>query len=240
MIPRIRPRVAPHQLHAATTWGPRSRCPGDAQQYVSTWDRIDVRPATQGTGGMAMHAARWASIGAAGVMLAGQALVGAAPVSAVDLSEGCQALNASRPNQWAQFVGYVFNAGEVIAVSFANPSDGATTGYLKVNLITRDLTSIPGTASFTFRNTDSYSVGMELDIGTSDWNWSCGVVQSPSPGSAAASTADGQPIPSWTQARGRDGMNATCEIGWGPSWQEWAEPVTGGWVCTRSIPMYGE
>lgn len=47
------------------------------------------------------------------------------------------------------------------------------------------------------------------------------------------------PIPAWVQAYGRSGPDATCEDGWNPSWQSWAEPVTGGWVCTRSIPVYG-
>lgn len=45
-------------------------------------------------------------------------------------------------------------------------------------------------------------------------------------------------IPAWVQAYGRD-KDATCEDGWDPSWQEWAQEVTGGWVCTRSIPSLG-
>lgn len=53
---------------------------------------------------------------------------------------------------------------------------------------------------------------------------------------ASASTAAA--IPSWVQAYGRD-RDATCEEGWVPSWQEWAQSVTGGWVCTRSIPSLG-
>jgi hypothetical protein len=51
--------------------------------------------------------------------------------------------------------------------------------------------------------------------------------------------ADAPPIPAWVQAYGRDGKDATCEAGWDPSWQSWAEPVTGGWVCTRSVPSLG-
>jgi len=46
-------------------------------------------------------------------------------------------------------------------------------------------------------------------------------------------------VPDWVQAYGRFGENAKCEAGWNPSWQQWAEPVTGGWVCTRSIPSLG-
>jgi hypothetical protein len=47
------------------------------------------------------------------------------------------------------------------------------------------------------------------------------------------------PIPAWVQAYGRARADATCENGWGPSWQSWAQPVTGGWVCTRTIPSLG-
>jgi hypothetical protein len=46
------------------------------------------------------------------------------------------------------------------------------------------------------------------------------------------------PIPAWVQAYGR-AKDAICEDGWSPSWESWAEPVTGGWVCTRSIPSLG-
>lgn len=46
-------------------------------------------------------------------------------------------------------------------------------------------------------------------------------------------------IPNWVQAVGRQSSTTACPTGWGESWQEWARPVTGGWVCTRSVPMYG-
>lgn len=47
------------------------------------------------------------------------------------------------------------------------------------------------------------------------------------------------PPPPWVQAYGRFGADATCETGWDPSWQEWAQSVTGGWVCTKSVATYG-
>lgn len=46
-------------------------------------------------------------------------------------------------------------------------------------------------------------------------------------------------IPDWVQAYGRVGEDAKCEAGWNPSWQMWAERITGGWVCTRTIPSLG-
>jgi hypothetical protein len=55
----------------------------------------------------------------------------------------------------------------------------------------------------------------------------------------ASPGGDPAPIPSWVQAYGRASADATCENGWDASWQSWAEPVTGGWVCTRSIPSLG-
>jgi hypothetical protein len=57
--------------------------------------------------------------------------------------------------------------------------------------------------------------------------------------SASQRVANQSPIPDWVQAYGRVNEDAPCEIGWNPSWQAWAEPVTGGWVCTRSIPSLG-
>lgn len=47
------------------------------------------------------------------------------------------------------------------------------------------------------------------------------------------------PTPDWVQAIGRASKEATCENGWNPSWHQWAVASTGGWVCTRTIPMYG-
>jgi len=47
------------------------------------------------------------------------------------------------------------------------------------------------------------------------------------------------PTPDWVQAIGRASKEATCVNGWNPSWHQWAVDSTGGWVCTRTIPMYG-
>ena len=55
---------------------------------------------------------------------------------------------------------------------------------------------------------------------------------------AAPSAAAPSPIPTWVQAYGRQEVEK-CLDGWDASWQPWAEPVTGGWVCTRSIPSLG-
>lgn len=73
----------------------------------------------------------------------------------------------------------------------------------------------------------------------------CFILNVVAPGAIAPAQAvdttpvDTTPVPDWLQAYGRIGPNASCEVGWSPSWQEWAQAVTGGWVCTRSLPSYG-
>ena len=51
-------------------------------------------------------------------------------------------------------------------------------------------------------------------------------------------TATTPVIPPWVQAFGRFSAD-TCPAGWSASWQQWAVPVTGGYVCTRQIPSLG-
>lgn len=65
------------------------------------------------------------------------------------------------------------------------------------------------------------------------------IVRSSSAPALSVTRSAPAPIPAWVQAVGRPGASAGCEPGWGPSWQQWAVPITGGWVCTRSIPAYG-
>ncbi len=45
-------------------------------------------------------------------------------------------------------------------------------------------------------------------------------------------------IPPWVQAYGRSAGEG-CIEGWAPSWEQWAVNVTGGWVCTRTVPSLG-
>jgi hypothetical protein len=47
------------------------------------------------------------------------------------------------------------------------------------------------------------------------------------------------PIPAWVQAYGIFHHDDACLTSWTNSWQKWAEPITGGWVCTRTIPSLG-
>ena len=54
------------------------------------------------------------------------------------------------------------------------------------------------------------------------------------------STPASTPTPQWIQAYGRFGADAECADGWDAAWQEWAQPITGGWVCTRTVPSLGQ
>jgi hypothetical protein len=42
--------------------------------------------------------------------------------------------------------------------------------------------------------------------------------------------------PSWYQSAGRD-AGASCDAGWSPSWAQWPNSNTGGFVCNREIYM---
>jgi hypothetical protein len=44
--------------------------------------------------------------------------------------------------------------------------------------------------------------------------------------------------PSWHQATGRN-VAASCELGWSPSWAQWPNGNTGGYVCNKEIYMTG-
>ncbi len=47
------------------------------------------------------------------------------------------------------------------------------------------------------------------------------------------------PIPMWVQGYGRPTADAPCREGWDPSWAQWPNHGTGGFVCHRSIKAYG-
>jgi len=47
------------------------------------------------------------------------------------------------------------------------------------------------------------------------------------------------PVPDWLQAVGRSSANTECPAGWNPSWHEWPNGHTGGFVCVRVIPSLG-
>ncbi len=46
-------------------------------------------------------------------------------------------------------------------------------------------------------------------------------------------------IPMWQQAIGRASATATCPDGYTGSWDTWPNGGTGGYVCNRFVPFYG-
>lgn len=111
--------------------------------------------------------------------------------------------------------------GIVIATAGENPSPG------EIRIGPTAYFTIVGTGSFTMVYGPGASKSSTITV-----------ARRPAPpvSNAASSTPS---IPEWVQAYGRRSADATCESGWGASWQPWAVPVTGGWVCTRSIPSLG-
>jgi hypothetical protein len=171
----------------------------------------------------------WAGVAAAGV-LAGLGVVGASPASAAP-SAGCGLLNGANGSGVGQVVWTqgTFNAGERLTVAWSGLSDPAAVIELYVpgNVLV-DVNSGAGSVTYVFA-ADTSADGNSSLSGTATGTWliTCGTP----PGTAPS-------IPDWHQAYARD-KDATCLDGWSPSWHSWAEPVTGGWVCHRSIPSLG-
>ena len=55
-----------------------------------------------------------------------------------------------------------------------------------------------------------------------------------------ACAADGGAIPGWVQSFARSDQATPCPEGWAASWEQWPFEGRGGFVCTRSIPAYGD
>jgi hypothetical protein len=176
-----------------------------------------------------MDVHRWVAAAAAIMLGIGVTIVGAAPASAVDYPVG--ECDQYQDEYWVEFYDSWYLAG-------------ADYGYV-IPLYSRGCT-VRAPQSF-FGNGLVYSpwgpaLADELcheafPDTTEVLNYGYNVYYCAN--FAVVTGGGSSPIPAWVQAYGRDGMDATCEDGWNPSWQEWAQEVTGGWVCTRSIPSLG-
>lgn len=184
----------------------------------------------------------WAGVAAAGVT-AGLGIVGAVPASAA--SAGCDFLNGASGSGEGQVAwqSLAFQAGERLTVTWSALSSPAPVVDLLVpgNVIV-DTRVGAGSVTYLFA-TDTVADGNSLVVGgTGTWSISCGdpaLTSEPASKAESGPTSSPAPIPAWVQAYGRADKDATCIDGWSPSWQKWSEPVTGGWVCTRSIPSLG-
>ena len=152
---------------------------------------------------------------------------------ATTLSSGCTYVEAGNFNgqYTATYSNEDFFAGERIIVTTSDPRTGispATTFSIEFEGTLVEQTDFPGTLEYTFPH-DTSQVTWKADFADNvTWTLSCSYVGLPAP------------IPMWHQAVGRASQNAACETGWNPSWQEWAIASTGGWVCARAVPMYGQ
>ena len=63
------------------------------------------------------------------------------------------------------------------------------------------------------------------------------VLSSLSAGSSSSNTST--PILMWQQAYGRASATDSCQAGYTPSWDTWPNGGTGGFVCNRFVPEYG-
>ena len=177
----------------------------------------------------------WAGVAAVG-LAAGLGLVGTAPASAADLgnfSINCalgQSYNNGGPISGQ--VGDTFTVTPSGATCYVSGGGGVVTGP----------SAFFGTTG-TFRLASAGYVDLIIRGGVSapadgyGGRFFAVTVSSPAPTPDPETSAS--PIPAWVQAYGRFGADATCADGWDASWQSWAEPITGGWVCTRSIPSLG-
>lgn len=111
----------------------------------------------------------------------------------------------------------------VVTWTSGGPNDPASA----TNAVVILTLSASGSTRFTARWPSYPGDGGELTIDVT-------VADGSAPGDASAPS-----VPEWVQAVGRLDADAPCPDGWLPSWQGWAMPVTGGWVCTRTLPAYG-
>lgn len=75
---------------------------------------------------------------------------------------------------------------------------------------------------------DGWDVPYVGACGANEDLWSWDVVSY-----CGAGNGGGTPPPTWYQSYQRAGAGATCTDGWRPSWAQWANHGTGGYVCDR-------
>jgi hypothetical protein len=124
-------------------------------------------------------------------------------------------------------VGVALNVGDTFSVT-VTPDSGTSSATLYRRKVPVASGMMPGILSYTFAKSESVSMAVALATGTGTFDYACTPAGVPTP----------DPLP-WVQAYGIFHQDDTCAVGWNPSWQEWAMAITGGWVCTRTIPSLG-
>lgn len=195
-----------------------------------------------------MHMSRLAASVSVGVLLAGYGVVaGAAPASALPYT--CAGINGFTDvfdNPGGGFLAFTvsvdFSAGDPLTVTWSDITGTPSGTSLQIPESSQKAFSLTSTdtLSYTFP-TDA--PGQEVyarlsgDVTGARITITCGA--SSSSASNSASNSASIPIPPWVQAYGIFHHDDACLTAWTSSWQKWAEPITGGWVCTRTIPSLG-
>ena len=65
------------------------------------------------------------------------------------------------------------------------------------------------------------------------------VTVTPTLASSSSSEGDAASVLMWQQAYGRASATDSCQDGYTPSWATWPNGGTGGFVCNRFVPEYG-
>ena len=196
-----------------------------------------------------MRVRRIAASVASAVTVAGLGIAGATPASsAIDYT--CASINGLTtvvtntnvsPGSAVFSATVDFAAGDTLTATWSDINGGATASalYVPTNRSVFYSQTPTATMSYTVTAADvaagSWAPNFKADItgsvSSATITITCGNPSSPASSAAA--------IPAWVQAYGIFLQDDACLTGWTNSWQEWAVPVTGGWVCTRSIPSLG-
>jgi hypothetical protein len=186
---------------------------------------------------MRVHRALAAS--ASGLLLtAGGLGLSASPAAAATLSNNCADFhllsgNISSSFSWGLYTGETFTEGETLSITITSRSGAPTLFQLQLPSGTTVASTAgpwPTTLTYVIPNTSTFGRGRMVTTG--------GLVNVVTSCDAPVPVSEAATIPQWVQAVGRH-QDEACEVGWDASWQPWAGSVTGGWVCTRSIPALG-
>ena len=118
------------------------------------------------------------------------------PVTAQALSYGCDLVNAL--SGASAFIGFPFNAGEVISVYVSATGGSPTQATLTIDGVPMGTTSVPGTISATVPTAGTPTVDLVADTGYVAGNWTCGLSvaepskEEPTDGPPAMNLLDGR------------------------------------------------